>query len=140
MSRWRLLVVSALVAASALSARSLAADQSRPQRLDPQSGAYLFRVFCISCHGAGGKGDGPVADLLKQPPPDLTRIAFRAGGAFPRDEVIRSIDGRRSVRAHGGSEMPVWGNVLKATEGQDERVITQRLDAIAAHLETIQMK
>jgi mono/diheme cytochrome c family protein len=96
-------------------------------------------VFCASCHGESGKGEGPDADLLKQPPPDLTQIARRAGGTFPRDEVVRKIDGRTLVRAHG-AEMPVWGNTLKVTEGQHERVIGQRLEALASHLQAIQVK
>lgn len=137
-------IVGALVIASALAVStalgSSPATQSRPQRVDHRSGAYLFRVFCISCHGEAGKGDGPVADLLKQRPPDLTLIARRAGGVFPRDEIVRMIDGRTPVRAHGGTDMPIWGDALKTTEGQDERIIRQRIDALASHLESLQVK
>jgi mono/diheme cytochrome c family protein len=116
-----------------------AAAQTRPARADHQSGAYLFRAFCASCHGQSGRGDGPVADLLRQRPPDLTQISRRAGGVFPRDAVIRTVDGRRPLRPHG-SDMPVWGDVLKTTEGQDERVISQRIDALASHIESLQVK
>jgi mono/diheme cytochrome c family protein len=114
--------------------------QSRPQRVDHQSGAYLYRVYCIACHGETGRGDGPVADLLKKAPPDLTRITVRAGGTFPRDIVIQQIDGRQAVPAHGRQDMPVWGDTLKSSEGRDERVIAQRIVAIAAHIESLQVR
>lgn len=35
-------------------------------------GAALFSRHCISCHGAGGKGDGPLAARLPAKPVDLT--------------------------------------------------------------------
>ena len=104
------------------------------------SGEYLYRVFCASCHGLSGTGDGPVAPILRQPPSDLTAIASGAGGVFPRDQVITKIDGRTFVRAHGTRDMPVWGDRLKITVGPDEPVIRQRIDAIARHLESMQVK
>jgi mono/diheme cytochrome c family protein len=113
--------------------------QTRPTRVDHQSGAYLFRAFCASCHGQSGKGDGIVADLLKQPPPDLRQLSSRAGGTFPRDAVIRAIDGRTAPRAHG-AEMPIWGDRFQVTEGQSERVIKERIEALASHIQSIQMK
>jgi mono/diheme cytochrome c family protein len=42
---------------------------------DYNSGEYLYRVFCASCHG--GAGDGSVAAILHVPPADLTAIARR---------------------------------------------------------------
>jgi len=42
--------------------------------------------------------------------PDLTSIAKRNGGVFPVDRVMMNIDGRAMPRAHGTSEMPIWGN------------------------------
>ena len=125
---------------SAEGATARAHAQVRRPPVDHQSGAYLFRVFCISCHGETGHGDGPVADLLKQPPGDLTRLARGEGGIFPRERVIRKIDGRLTVPAHGPSEMPIWGDALKITEGRDERIVRQRIEAITSHLESIQVK
>ena len=34
-------------------------------------GGDTYRVFCISCHGPGGNGDGPVAKRGFPPPPSL---------------------------------------------------------------------
>jgi mono/diheme cytochrome c family protein len=139
--RWLRLTGAVLMGGAVLSGASRsAAGQTRPARVDPQSGLYLFRVFCASCHGLTATGDGPVSDLLKRPPGDLTQIARRAGGSFPRDAVIRTIDGRSLVPAHGPREMPIWGDRLKITEGQSEKVIQDRIAAIASHLESLQAK
>ena len=105
---------------------------------DYQSGPYLYRVFCVSCHGATGKGDGPVAFTLRQTPSDLTRIASRRAGVFPRDEITRMVDGREMVKSH--SEMPAWGQKLQPVEGHDERLILQRIDALVSYLATIQVR
>ena len=36
-----------------------------------QRGDNVYRVFCISCHGATGTGDGPVSQRGFPPPPSL---------------------------------------------------------------------
>lgn len=82
-------------------------------KLTQASGAELFAQLCASCHGPGGRGDGTVAAALKNPPPDLTRIAVRHGG-FPEEEVYDMVDGRAMIPAHGSREMPVWGYELEA--------------------------
>jgi mono/diheme cytochrome c family protein len=113
-------------------------EQAKPPQQDYNSGAYLYRTFCASCHGERGKGDGPVAPLLVTRPPDLTTIAARAAGRFNQPEVFAAIDGRRRVRGHGPAEMPVWGDVLKATEGHDDAIIKKRIDALVVHVESLQ--
>lgn len=35
------------------------------------AGAYACRIYCASCHGADGKGEGPLAESLRFHPPDL---------------------------------------------------------------------
>jgi mono/diheme cytochrome c family protein len=39
-----------------------------------QEGARLFSENCASCHGAGGRGDGPVGRTLLPPPRNLTQL------------------------------------------------------------------
>jgi mono/diheme cytochrome c family protein len=106
------------------------------EREDYNSGAYLYRVFCASCHGESGKGDGPVADLTDPPASDLTTIRGRAGGVFPRAQVMAVLDRTTSVKGH--ETMPNWRTVLRRTEGEDERVIRKRLEALVSHVETLQ--
>jgi mono/diheme cytochrome c family protein len=130
--------------ALALCTVAAAAQQRRPDaatpRQDYNSAEYVYRVFCASCHGPGGKGDGAVAGILRVPPPDLTTITARGGGSFPADQIYRAIDGREIVAAHGRREMPIWGDVLKITEGQSEAVIRKRITALVAYLESLQTK
>lgn len=76
------------------------------------TGEELYRRHCASCHGVQGRGDGPLAQALRRPPSDLTRIAQRSGGAFEPSRVMMVIDGRREVVEHGPREMPVWGAVF----------------------------
>jgi len=80
------------------------------------SGKDLYERFCSSCHGAEGRGNGPVAGSFKVEVPDLTLIARRAGNVYPRERVIRIIDGRHIIGAHGSRTMPVWGEDLSRLE------------------------
>jgi mono/diheme cytochrome c family protein len=78
------------------------------------AGKDRFERYCSSCHGTDAKGDGPLANLLTEKPADLTQLAKENGGKFPGIKVMRQIDGRDTVRAHGTSDMPVWGESFKA--------------------------
>lgn len=78
------------------------------------AGRAAYLQYCASCHGPGARGDGPVADVLDTPPPDLTRLALRYGQPLPLERLASTIDGRDEVRAHGTRQMPVWGEKLYA--------------------------
>ncbi|WP_439140288.1 c-type cytochrome [Roseicyclus sp.] len=73
---------------------------------DIDAGAVLYRDFCAACHGPEARGDGTMADLLRTPPSDLTKLG--GTGAFPILAVAEQIDGRRPRAAHGG-DMPLFG-------------------------------
>ncbi|HMK86216.1 MAG TPA: c-type cytochrome [Steroidobacteraceae bacterium] len=105
------------------------------------SGAQLYQEFCATCHGRSAHGDGPVARTLKQQVPDLTLIAKRRGGVFPREVIHQFIDGRSMPRAHGTSEMPVWGWEFYGYEGEDatrRRRVAELIDQLVEYLESIQ--
>jgi mono/diheme cytochrome c family protein len=97
------------------------------------SGKDLYVRFCASCHGVTGQGDGPVAGSFKVEVPDLTLVARRAKGLYPRDRIERIIDGRYIVAAHGSRTMPVWGEDFSRLElgnpdaERSTRLIIQRL-------------
>ncbi len=40
-------------------------------------GAKVFSIYCVSCHGAAGKGDGPRGPLFEPPPRDFTAGKFK---------------------------------------------------------------
>ncbi len=109
-------------------------------------GRVTFRVYCASCHGQYGKGDGNLAQYLKVPPADLTEISARRDGEFPRAEITEIIDGRRETRGHGVRDMPVWGDVfespLSETEAgpseEPEARVARKLAELVLFLESIQ--
>ena len=72
-------------------------------------GSEEYRISCLSCHGVGGRGNGPMAQFLKVEPSNLTQIAKKNEGVFPLDKVYRTIDGRHGVTGHGDRDMPIWG-------------------------------
>ena len=43
-----------------------------PEQKSIDAGRTLFEAHCVSCHGPGGRGDGPLAAGLDPPPLDLT--------------------------------------------------------------------
>jgi mono/diheme cytochrome c family protein len=107
------------------------------------SGKELHLRFCASCHGGGGRGDGPVASSFAVEVPDLTLLARRYGGEFPRDRVARIIDGRYIIGSHGSRTMPVWGEDLSRIEMGDpeaERATEIIITRLADYLWTLQRK
>jgi mono/diheme cytochrome c family protein len=111
-----------------------------PPLIDSIRGDSLYKAYCASCHGIGGKGNGPMAPWLKVQPSDLTRIAARNGGDFPLARVERVISGEESVASgHGTRVMPVWGPVFsQVTRDQDFGRV--RIDNLARYLRDIQSK
>ena len=102
-------------------------------------GAETYRVYCASCHGKDAKGTGPLADSLRVRPTDLTLLARRNDGKFPGDKVHKIIDGRESVKGHGGSDMPVWGDTFKnAREGYEDEKVKERITQLVDYLHSIQ--
>jgi mono/diheme cytochrome c family protein len=106
-----------------------------------ESGDSLYRTYCASCHGQQGRGDGPVAQFLKVPPANLTQIAARNNGVFPAEKVHQIIDGRHVPKAHGASQMPVWGDAFsKSTTASDAAAVTAKITALVEYLASKQDK
>lgn len=107
---------------------------------EPPPGEVVFQTHCASCHGIGGRGDGPVAESLRVPVPNLRLLNQRYGGEFPADTVASYIDGRDFPDAHGERAMPVWGTVFAATAQIVEGAATpeQRVDGLVDYLRTLQ--
>jgi mono/diheme cytochrome c family protein len=114
--------------------------QRAPLIIPSLAGQDLFSFYCATCHGSDARGNGPVAAALKTPPPDLTRLASRNGGSFPRGRVVQFIAGGGTTLrgAHGSNEMPVWGPIFRALDPSDERLVLIRIDNIVQYLESIQ--
>jgi mono/diheme cytochrome c family protein len=85
--------------------------RKNPVPATPESvtrGGALFRVYCTPCHGAGGKGDGPVTPRFI-PPPDLTS-----------PQIQGRTDGHISYYiGYGGAIMPAYGEALSVGDRWD---------------------
>ena len=113
----------------------------------PVSGAQMFKEYCAVCHGPAGKGDGPVANALKVPPPDLTTLAQRHDGEFPDDYVSNVLKNGVEKPAHGSGEMPVWGPIFETMNrwralcpGMNATPVTLRITNLTNYLKSIQKK
>ena len=98
----------------------------------PEHAEAAYRRYCASCHGLGGRGDGPAAAAMTPPPSNLTTSKLNLM------DLMQVIDGRRAVRAHGNSLMPVWGQVFEQG-GEDDRRARQALREVQALAEYVQV-
>jgi mono/diheme cytochrome c family protein len=120
-------------------------------------GKSEFQSSCASCHGADGKGKGPVSAQLKVPPSDLTLLVKNNNGVFPTNAVFETIYGSKTIPAHGTREMPIWGErfnpivnlphavdpsywKLAGPEQSPEVVVRARILAVIDYLNRIQQK
>ena len=111
----------ALAAVTAISCTGVLADA-------PQMGRAHYEAKCAVCHGADGKGNGPVANMLTQKPSDLTTMSKNNGGTFPFWAAYEIVDGRKGVGAHGTREMPVWGKQFyQASRGGSQGISAETI-------------
>ena len=109
-------------------------------------GEDLYLELCAVCHGTSGKGDGPAATAMTKPVPDLTVLAARNVGKFPREVVEDSIAGKSRVVSHGTIDMPIWGQVFEDAARSDwkafrrEGQAKQRIFNLTEYLATLQVE
>lgn len=124
------------------------------QAEDDTIGSDEYRMSCLSCHGVGGRGDGPLARFLTIKPTDLTSLSKNNGGQYPNLKagsypflrVYQVIDGRATVEVHGDRAMPVWGKryreqlplLQSAYGGEYEKVVRGRILELVYYIQTLQ--
>jgi mono/diheme cytochrome c family protein len=134
-----------VTAAAATLAVSLSfADQSQSKivipvnQTAPNNGKQMYTSYCAPCHGADGRGSGPVATSLKARPTDLTELKKNNKGKFPDTHIVAILEFGADAPAHGSATMPVWGPILgtmNRTNIQDKQL---RISNLTRYLQTIQ--
>jgi mono/diheme cytochrome c family protein len=113
------------------------------------SGKLDFRENCAQCHGKDGKGDGPVAPVLKKKPANLTLLSKNNGGVFPEKDVHDFIDGGKVAEGHGTRAMPIWGYAFMYRRASHtgvgggpltEAEVKHKIDRLVDYIKTIQAK
>jgi hypothetical protein len=95
------------------------------------AGEATYMAYCSLCHGVG-TGPGMFADALKKPAPDLTELAKRNGGMFPRARVEAVIrDG--GITGHGTMHLLAWEKYFRQ-DAPTERA-DQVIEDLVSYLE-----
>lgn len=126
-----------LLAGALLACTSALADETAPKSV-LDDGQQVYAENCAYCHGNKAKGDGPMASILTVKPSDLTQLAKKNNGNFDFWKAYRTVDGRKTLRAHGGSEMPIWGAKFKSDWG--EASMRARMLQVTMYVQSIQEK
>ncbi len=113
-------------------------------------GKLEFNNSCAQCHGTDGKGNGPLADMLKSQIADLTALRKNNGGVFPFERVFQIIEGPGAVKGHGSSDMPAWGQIYNSkapqatgpfgTGSDYSAFVRGRILALIGYIDTLQVK
>lgn len=103
---------------------------------DPLRGYDEYMRYCSACHGESGQGDGPVANVLNPRPPSLRNLHGRYGKPLATS-LVAYVMGTTMPRAHGTSDMPVWGRNLAMPDGNDSEAV-HTIWRIVDFLESIQ--
>jgi cytochrome c oxidase cbb3-type subunit 2 len=117
-------------AAATQAAPADAAPAAEPVAAASDAGATAYQTYCVTCHGAGGKGDGVAAAGLNPKPADFSVGAFKydANGNGVKGEIedIKAIvhDG---AAKHGGSPLMAPWPMLSP----------EQLQAVAEHVKSL---
>ena len=106
MSRYAFLLLALAVAIAPIAAP--AADLAK--------GKETFKMYCATCHGETGKGDGPGAQGLQPSPRDFTKGQFKfdanKNGKTGEDADLKEVI-KKGPGAFGGAPfMPAWEGTL----------------------------
>lgn len=85
----------------------------RPAAAGAPQGRALYEAHCAVCHGAGGKGDGPGAKVVRQPMRDFSDPAAMRG---LDDPFLAEMIQKGSSQFGRSNAMPAWGMKLSDEE------------------------
>jgi len=100
------------------------------QAADAAAGKVIFETNCMSCHGATGKGDGPVGAALDPKPRDLSMGEFKfdtdKDGTAGTDADIKNVV-QKGAGAYGGSMLMAPWPTLSDTDIENVTVYIRSL-------------
>ena len=101
-------VLVAAVAGLALTTSAVLAGKG-----DPEAGKKLYEQFCLPCHGATGKGDGPVGEYLPVKPADYSKSMPQYGDKWAEYYFKIIKEGGAAMDPPRSPLMAPWGSQLK---------------------------
>jgi len=103
------LSASLLLLAAASTARAADDAAAKVAAADAAKGAQVFAMYCATCHGPAGAGDGPVGKTLQPPPRNFQVAEFKYGGT---DQAIFEVITNGAASKGGSPLMAPWGAVV----------------------------
>jgi mono/diheme cytochrome c family protein len=107
------------------SAAANAATTEQDKAVERGNAHYL--LFCANCHGINADGKGPLVELLKVTPSDLTTLKKTSSGESVTERVLKAVAGRHQVQS-GEHKMPIFSDNLEIST----------VIEIGAYLDTVQ--
>jgi mono/diheme cytochrome c family protein len=87
---------------------------------DAGAGKTTYTMFCSSCHGDSGKGDGPVGAVLNPAPRDLSKGEFKfdtdGDGKAGTDQDVLNVITNGAAKYGGSAQMAPWGGSLSESD------------------------
>jgi mono/diheme cytochrome c family protein len=87
---------------------------------DAAAGKAKFDIFCASCHGATGAGDGPVAAAANPPPRNFQKGEFKfdtnKDGKPGTDADLKDVISNGAGKYGGNQLMAPWGGTLSGAD------------------------
>jgi len=85
-------------------------------RGDVSAGETIYGRYCVTCHGAGGKGDGPAGKVLVPKPADHSNPAVMKART---DQDLYRVILRGGAAVGKSPSMAPWGGVLNDGDIRD---------------------
>jgi len=98
-----------LVLSAAGAGRAADEAAAKVAAADAAKGAQVFKMYCETCHGPAGAGDGPVGKTLVPPPRNFQVAEFKYGGT---DQAIFEVISNGAASKGGSPMMAPWGAVV----------------------------
>ncbi len=91
---------------------------------DAAKGKAIYDTYCVTCHGPGGKGDGPAAASLPKKPADHSDGNYM--NPLSNEELHKAItEGGAAIGK--SNAMPPWGGTLSHDQVNDAMAYVRSL-------------